>query len=87
MKLPGSSTLEYLLMTPFTPDQRSNMISWMAAGCDFPDYGNELLYQLPTDKLIYRPRQLATQARDRHTFASVVSESPNNRNRPLFRSG
>ena len=31
MKLPGSNTLEYLLMTPFTPQNRDNMISSMAA--------------------------------------------------------
>jgi uncharacterized membrane protein (UPF0182 family) len=36
MKLPGSNTLEYLLMTPFTPQGRNNMISWMAARSDFP---------------------------------------------------
>jgi uncharacterized membrane protein (UPF0182 family) len=58
MKLPGSSTLEYLLMTPFTPDHRSNMISWMAARCDFPDYGHKLFYELPKDKLIYGPSQI-----------------------------
>jgi uncharacterized membrane protein (UPF0182 family) len=58
MKLPGSDTLEYLLMTPFTPQKRNNMISWMAARCDFPDYGKMLFYQLPKDKLIYGPMQI-----------------------------
>ena len=33
-KLPGSNQLEYLLMTPFTPQNRDNMISWMAARSD-----------------------------------------------------
>jgi hypothetical protein len=58
MKLPGSDTLEYLLMTPFTPQKRNNMISWMAARSDFPDYGKMLFYQLPKDKLIYGPMQI-----------------------------
>jgi len=38
MKLPGSNTLEYLLMTPFTPQNRDNMIrGWQPAR--LPDYG------------------------------------------------
>jgi hypothetical protein len=58
MKLPGSDRLEYLLMTPFTPQKRNNMISWMAARCDFPEYGKMLFYELPKDKLIYGPMQV-----------------------------
>ena len=42
MKLPGSDKLEYLMMTPFTPQKRDNMISWMAAKSDLPDYGKML---------------------------------------------
>ena len=58
MKLPGSDQLEYLLMTPFTPQKRNNMISWMAARSDFPDYGKMLFYELPKEKLIYGPMQI-----------------------------
>jgi uncharacterized membrane protein (UPF0182 family) len=58
MKLPGSDQVEYLLMTPFTPQKRNNMVSWMAARCDFPDYGKTLFYQLPKEKLIYGPMQI-----------------------------
>jgi len=58
MKLPGSDTLEYLLMTPFTPQKRNNMISWLAARSDFPAYGKMLFYELPKDKLIYGPMQI-----------------------------
>jgi uncharacterized protein len=58
MKLPGSATLEYLLMTPFTPPGRDNMIAWMAAKCDFPDYGKLVVFMLPKEKLIYGPNQI-----------------------------
>jgi uncharacterized protein len=58
MKLPGSDQLEYLLMTPFTPQKRNNMISWLAARSDFPEYGKRLFYQLPKEKLIYGPMQI-----------------------------
>jgi hypothetical protein len=58
MKLPGSNKLEYLLMTPFTPQNRDNMIAWVAARCDFPDYGKMIFYELPKEKLIYGPNQI-----------------------------
>ncbi len=57
-KLPGSSELEYMLMTPFTPKNRDNMISWMAARSDFPEYGRMICYQLPKEKLVYGPNQI-----------------------------
>jgi len=58
MKLPGSNELQYLLMTPFTPQNRDNMIAWVAAKSDFPDYGKMLFYQLPKEKLVYGPAQI-----------------------------
>jgi uncharacterized membrane protein (UPF0182 family) len=58
MKLPGSSKLEYLLMTPFTPPGRDNMIAWMAAKSDFPDYGQTMVFTLPKEKLIDGPSQV-----------------------------
>jgi len=69
MKLPGSDQLEYLLMTPFTPQKRDNMIAWMAARCDFPEYGKMLFYQLPKEKLIYGPMQVEAMI-DQNTLIS-----------------
>jgi len=68
-KLPGSDQLEYLLMTPFTPQNRDNMISWMAARSDFPDYGKMLFYQLPKEKLVYGPNQIEAMI-DQNTIIS-----------------
>jgi uncharacterized membrane protein (UPF0182 family) len=62
MKLPGSDQLEYLLMTPFTPQNRDDMISWLAARCDFPDYGKMIFYQRPKQKLVYGPSQIEAMA-------------------------
>ena len=58
MKLPESTRLEYLLMTPFTPPGRDNMIAWMGAKCDFPDYGKIVVFMLPKEKLIYGLNQV-----------------------------
>jgi uncharacterized membrane protein (UPF0182 family) len=69
MKLPGSTQLEYLLMSPFTPQNRDNMIAWLAARSDFPDYGKMLFYELPKDKLTYGPNQVGAMI-DQNTLIS-----------------
>jgi uncharacterized membrane protein (UPF0182 family) len=69
MRLPGQKELMYLLMSPFTPQSRDNMIAWMAADCDFPEYGKMLLYQLPKERLILGPMQIEAMI-DQNTLIS-----------------
>jgi len=58
IKLPGEDKEEFLLMLPFTPSKKDNMIGWLAARNDLPDYGNLLVYKLPKEKLVYGPMQI-----------------------------
>ena len=58
MKLPGEDRLQFLLMTPVTPSNRDNMIAWIAARSDFPDYGELIVYKLSKDNLILGPLQI-----------------------------
>ncbi|MCK5203058.1 MAG: UPF0182 family protein, partial [Desulfobacterales bacterium] len=51
VRLPGESTEEFLLMLPFTPSGKDNMISWLAARNDMPSYGSLIVYKLPKEKL------------------------------------
>jgi uncharacterized membrane protein (UPF0182 family) len=73
MKLPGSNQLEYLLMTPFTPQKRNNMISWIAARCDFPEYGKMLFYELPKEKLTFGPMQIEAMIDQNTTISQQLS--------------
>ena len=73
MKLPGSDQLEYLIMSPFTPQNRDNMIAWVAARCDFPNYGKMLFYQLPKEKLIYGPNQVAAMIDQNTTISQQLT--------------
>ncbi len=73
MKLSGSHQLEYLLMTPLTPQKRNDMISWLAARCDFPEYGEMLFYELPKGKLIYGPMQIAAMIDQNTTIAQQLT--------------
>jgi uncharacterized protein len=44
---------EFFLMLPMAPSQRENMIAWLAARRDLPDYGKLIVYEFPRDKLVY----------------------------------
>jgi uncharacterized membrane protein (UPF0182 family) len=58
MKLPGESEEEFILLVPFVPTNKDNMISWLAARCDPENYGRLVLYQFPKQRLIYGPSQI-----------------------------
>ncbi len=49
---------EFILMIPFTPANKKNMIAWMAGRCDKPNYGKLLVYNFPKQKLVYGPQQI-----------------------------
>ncbi|MDD5637848.1 MAG: UPF0182 family protein [Atribacterota bacterium] len=57
-KLPGFEKEEFILITPFTPTNKNNMIAWLAVRNDGEEYGKMLVYKFPKDKLIYGPMQI-----------------------------
>ena len=56
--LPGETEPEYLLMLPFTPRNRPNLIGWMAARCDGDKLGELIFYQLSKQELVFGPSQI-----------------------------
>ena len=76
MRLPGEPRAEFVLMLPMVPSQRENMIAWLAARCDPPDYGKLVVYEFPKDKLVYRavPDRGAHQAEHRDLAADLAVE-------------
>ncbi|WP_324281710.1 UPF0182 family protein [Cyanobacterium aponinum UTEX 3222] len=58
MKLPIGKQEEFILLHPYTPISRANLIAWLAARSDGENYGKLLLYQFPKQKLIYGPDQV-----------------------------
>lgn len=62
MKLPEvGKAEEFILMVPFSPARKNNMIAWMAARCDGTDYGKVLVFTFPKEKLIYGPEQIQSR--------------------------
>ena len=56
--LPGEDEPEFLLMLPFTPRGRRNLIGWMAARCDGDKLGELIFFQLSKQQLVYGPAQI-----------------------------
>ncbi|MDY6893552.1 MAG: UPF0182 family protein [Chloroflexota bacterium] len=58
MRLPDEEKEEFLLMQPFTPENKKNTVAWLAARSDGENYGTLLAYYLPKEKLTYGPMQV-----------------------------
>ncbi|HUS05047.1 MAG TPA: UPF0182 family protein, partial [Bryobacteraceae bacterium] len=56
--LPGETAPEYLLLQPFTPRTKDNLIGLMAARCDAAHLGEIVVLQLSKQSLIYGPLQI-----------------------------
>ncbi|TMF95891.1 MAG: UPF0182 family protein [Chloroflexi bacterium] len=60
-RLPGEDNPEFLLIMPYTPLNKSNLVSWLAARSDGTHYGQYTAYVLPKDKTIFGPQQVANR--------------------------
>ncbi len=58
MRLPERKTEEFVLILPFTPNLRSNMIGWLGAQSDAPNYGKAVSFEFPANLNVYGPAQV-----------------------------
>jgi uncharacterized protein len=58
MRLPDSVKEEFLLMIPYTPLGKTNMIAWLAVKNDGEDYGQLVQYSFPSGQIIEGPMQV-----------------------------
>jgi uncharacterized membrane protein (UPF0182 family) len=73
MRLPGEPQAEFFLMLPMVPSRRDNMIAWLAARCDPPDYGKLILYAFPKDKLVFGPFQIEARINQNTDISQQLS--------------
>lgn len=73
MRLPGEARAEFFLMLPMAPSQRENMIAWLAARCNAPDYGKLIVYEFPKDKLVYGPFQIEARINQNTEISQQIS--------------
>jgi uncharacterized membrane protein (UPF0182 family) len=58
MTLPGESHAEFVMILPFTPANRNNLIGWIAARSDGEHYGDAIVYDFPKTRLVDGPLQV-----------------------------
>jgi uncharacterized membrane protein (UPF0182 family) len=73
MRLPGESRAEFILMLPMVPNNRDNMIAWLAARCDGANYGKVIEFAFSKEKLIYGPAQIEARIDQDTTISQQLS--------------
>jgi uncharacterized membrane protein (UPF0182 family) len=71
--LPGEKQAEFLLMTPFTPRGKDNLIGLMAARCDGPHLGEVVVLMLSKQELIFGPMQIAARINQDQTISKDLT--------------
>ncbi len=73
MKLPGETTTDFRLITPFTPITKNNMVAWLSADCDGADYGRLIVYKFSKDRLIFGPMQIEARINQDPTISQFLT--------------
>ena len=58
MRLPGETKPEFVLILPFTPAEKPNMVAWLAARMDGEDYGKLLSFEFSRGVQLDGPIQI-----------------------------
>ncbi|MBS1263368.1 MAG: hypothetical protein MAG715_00544 [Methanonatronarchaeales archaeon] len=61
MKLPGEDRPEFVQIWPFIPRGRENMIGWLAARSDTPNYGKLEAFLFSKQRLAFGPMQIESR--------------------------
>ncbi|NEO27139.1 MAG: COG1615 family transporter, partial [Kamptonema sp. SIO4C4] len=73
MQLPQAESEEFMLILPFTPVNKDNMVAWMAARSDGEQYGTSLLYEFPKQQLVYGPKQIEARIDQNPTISQQLT--------------
>ncbi|MEP1061312.1 UPF0182 family protein [Phormidium sp. FACHB-592] len=71
--LPGVPFEEFILLLPYTPRQRTNLIAWLAARSDGENYGKLLLYTFPKERLVYGTEQIEARINQDPVISQQIS--------------
>jgi uncharacterized membrane protein (UPF0182 family) len=71
--LPDSDKPEFLLLTPFTPRSKDNLIGLMVARCDGERLGDIVVLQLSKQELIFGPMQIAARINQDQTISKDLT--------------
>ena len=70
MRLPGQTREEFVLIVPFVPNARTNMIAWLGAESDAPNYGKAISFGFPSSQSVYGPAQVEAAVNQNPTISA-----------------
>jgi hypothetical protein len=71
LRLPGDAQESFVLVLPFNPQGRQNVVAWMAARSDAgPDYGQIVAYEFPPGQNVDGPSQVFARMRQDPRFSA-----------------
>ncbi|OIP76356.1 MAG: hypothetical protein AUK48_05925 [Oscillatoriales cyanobacterium CG2_30_44_21] len=71
--LPEVPFEEFILLLPFKPRARNNLVAWLAARSDGENYGKLLLYTFPKQILVYGPEQIEARINQDPVISQQIS--------------
>jgi uncharacterized membrane protein (UPF0182 family) len=71
--LPGQEKAEFLLLVPFTPRNKDNLIGLMVARCDGENLGDVVVLQLSKQELIFGPMQIGARINQEQTISKDLT--------------
>ncbi|OAT81359.1 UPF0182 family protein [Desulfotomaculum copahuensis] len=72
-RLPGDKQPEFIQILPFTPQNKKNMVAWLAGRSDGSKYGKLLVYEFPKQQLVYGPAQVEARIDQDTTISQQLS--------------
>jgi len=73
VRLPGDEKPEFIQIMPFTPQNKKNMIAWLAGRSDGENYGKLLVYEFPKQELVYGPMQIEARINQDTLISQQIS--------------
>lgn len=71
--LPSQDKAEFLLLVPFTPRNKDNLIGLMVARCDGPNLGDVVVLLLSKQELIFGPMQVGARINQDQTISKDLT--------------
>ena len=73
MQIEPGGAPEFVLMQPFTPSGKDNMIAWLVARCDGTGRGERIVSLFPKQELVYGPRQIEARIDQDATISQLLT--------------
>ncbi len=72
-RLPGSEHVQFLMIRPFVPSGKQNMVAWLYAASDRSAYGELGVYKFTKESLVYGPMQVESRAQQDATISQQLA--------------